>query len=252
MLISYASFEIKHRVDVSPHLTPITHTKKEKQKQPKASTLRSAPGPLHSHPSRTIFYSSLGFAGNLTDHSAAHIMGAHLQTEAYLASLTDTHNPTGLLTYTSIREGLYTESFSIYTAWLDPARPSATNEVTIPHPGHRPGACLVKHDELGEATAKLIVNYTTHPEQFPYINDKALLTGPREISLAEAVDILGRIIGRSLLMSMWGCRRLEIGIRINGLSFGRSGRRLGRGFGEGRRGYVAGYEGDSRTGAGRV
>lgn len=145
-----------------------------------------------------IFYSSLGFAGNLTDHSVAHVMGAHLQTEAYLASLTDTHAHKGSFTYTSIREGLYTESFPIYTAWLDPAHPPPNNEITIPHAGTGPGVCWVKRDELGEATAKLIVNYRTHPETFPYVNEKVLLTGPREISLEETLDILGRVIGRPL------------------------------------------------------
>jgi uncharacterized protein YbjT (DUF2867 family) len=117
-------------------------------------------------------------------------MGAHLETEKYLAGLTEK------VTYTSVREGLYSESFPIYTAWLDPANPP--NEITIPHPGTGPGVSWVKRDELGEATAKLITSYIDHPETFKYLNKKVLLTGRREISLAETVDILGRAIGKSL------------------------------------------------------
>jgi uncharacterized protein YbjT (DUF2867 family) len=137
-----------------------------------------------------IFYSSLGFAGDLTNHSVAHVMGAHLETEQYLAGLTDK------VTYTSIREGIYSESFPIYTAWLDPANPPT--EITIPHSGTGPGVSWVKRDELGEATAKLITSYIDHPESFQYLNSKVLLTGRREISLAETVDILGRAIGKPL------------------------------------------------------
>ncbi|CEJ61538.1 Putative NmrA-like family protein [Penicillium brasilianum] len=168
MLISYASFEIKHRVDAH---------------QP---AIQAAIGSGVKH----IFYSSLGFAGDLTDHSVAHVMGAHLETERYLAELTDK------ITYTSVREGLYTESFPIYTAWLDPANPPG--EITIPHSGSGPGVAWVKRDELGEATAKLIVAYINHPDSFKYLNKKVLLTGRREISLAETVGILGRAIGKPL------------------------------------------------------
>lgn len=117
-------------------------------------------------------------------------MGAHLETEQYLTELTDK------ITYTSIREGLYSESFPIYTAWLDPANPP--NEITIPHPGTGSGVSWIKRDELGEATAKLIVTYTDHPQSFKYLNNKVLLTGRREISLAETADILGRAIGKPL------------------------------------------------------
>lgn len=139
-----------------------------------------------------VFYSSLGFAGNLTDHSVAHVMRAHPQaTDGGVSRLPhrySPHTPTGSFTHTSIREGLYTESFPIYTAWLNPAHPPATNESTIPHPSTGLGVCWVKPDELGEATAKLIVNYTTDPEQFPHVNDKVLLISPRD-KLHPWVDI---------------------------------------------------------------
>jgi hypothetical protein len=117
-------------------------------------------------------------------------MGAHIETEKYLASQKDK------LTYTSVREGLYSESFPIYTAWFDPQNPA--DEITIPHPGTGPGVAWVKRDELGEATAKLIVSYINDRDSFQYLNKIVLLSGSREISLAETVEILGRAVGKSL------------------------------------------------------
>jgi uncharacterized protein YbjT (DUF2867 family) len=117
-------------------------------------------------------------------------MGAHIETEKYLSSLQER------VTYTSIREGLYAESFPIYTAWFDPQNPA--DEITIPHPGTGPGVAWVKRDELGEATARLIASYIDGPSSFAYLNKTVLLSGSREISLAETVEILGRAVGKSL------------------------------------------------------
>lgn len=117
-------------------------------------------------------------------------MGAHLLTENYLAAQKDK------VSYTSIREGLYSESFPIYTAWFDPKSP--VEEITIPHSGDGPGVSWVKQDNLGEATARLIVSYVTNPTRFSYLNEKVLLSGQREISLTETVEIIGRTIGKKL------------------------------------------------------
>ena len=117
-------------------------------------------------------------------------MGAHLATEEYLKSVAQKHG----ITYTIVREGLYSESFPIYTAWFDLQNP--VDEITIPHDGSLPGVTWVKRDELGEATAKLIVGYTGDKSGFKYLNEKVLLSGQREISLAETVEILGRASGK--------------------------------------------------------
>ncbi|KAJ5110440.1 hypothetical protein N7532_000975 [Penicillium argentinense] len=170
MLISYASFEIQHRADA--HKLAIDAAIKSGVKY--------------------IFYSSLGFGGDLADSSVAHVMGAHLVTEKYLAEQCSADK----VSYTSVREGLYSESFPIYTAWFDPANP--VDEIAIPHSGTGPGVSWVKRDELGEATAKLILSYTKSPMAFEYLNKKVLLSGQREISLKETVDILGRAVGRPL------------------------------------------------------
>lgn len=137
-----------------------------------------------------IFYSSLGFAGDLEETSVTQVMGAHIRTEQYLGGLP------GPSTYTSIREGIYSESFPIYTSWFSLEDPS--DEIAIPHNGEGPGVTWVKRDELGEATAKLIVNYTRNPTSFPYLNRTILLSGSREVSLKETVEILGRAVGKPL------------------------------------------------------
>ncbi|KAJ5695135.1 hypothetical protein N7536_005547 [Penicillium majusculum] len=168
MLVSYASFEIDHRVKA--HRLAID------------AAIKS--GVKH------VFYSSLGFGGDLTNRTIAHVMGAHIETEKYLSSLQDK------VSYTIVREGLYTESFPIYTAFFDPQNP--TDDVAIPHSGAGPGVAWVKRDELGEATAKLIASYVNNPTSFEYVNKALLLSGSREISLAETVEIIGRVIGKPL------------------------------------------------------
>lgn len=133
----------------------------------------------------------------LKDDSKAEVMQAHLDSEAHLASIAK--SDTGF-TYTSVREGLYSESFPIYTAFLDPKSAPDGFEVQIPHDGGGPGVSWVKRDELGEATAKLIARYCGVGGQFPQqlVNGKVLLTGSKQIGLAETVNILGRAVGKTL------------------------------------------------------
>lgn len=177
-LISYASCEHEHR----------------SRAHRKAIDAARRSGVKH------IFYSSLAFAGNLSKNTEALVMRAHLDTEAYLEELGRIHGPD--FTYTIIREGLYHESFPIYTSYFDPRRarniPDDNIEIKIPHDGSAPGVAWAKRDELGEATAKLISLYARNPLGFPYINKTLLLSGPKVLTLAEVVDILGKIIGKNI------------------------------------------------------
>jgi hypothetical protein len=118
-------------------------------------------------------------------------MQAHLDTEKYLAKLASEDSS---FTYTSIREGIYSESTPIYTAFFDPRNP--VDEILIPHDGSGPGVSWVKRDELGEASAKLIASYVQDPAKFPYTNKIVLLTGSKVWSLAETVKVLGEIAGK--------------------------------------------------------
>ncbi|KAM6534432.1 hypothetical protein FALCPG4_004070 [Fusarium falciforme] len=134
-----------------------------------------------------VFYSSLGFASLEKDTTKAEVMRAHLDSEAHLKALA--RKDPGF-SWTSIREGLYSESFPIYTAFFDIKNPSP--EILIPHDGSGPGISWVKRDELGEATARLIASYAESPSEFKYINQIVTLTGPRPWSLAETVQVLSK------------------------------------------------------------
>ncbi|KAL4889919.1 NmrA-like family protein [Aspergillus ambiguus] len=170
MLISYPSFEIQYRVEAH----------------------RNAIDAARHSGVKHIFYSSLAFAGDHGQTSVAHVMGAHLATEKYLAE----QSADSSFSYTAVREGLYSESFPIYTAWFDLQHPA--DEITIPHSGAGPGVTWAKRDELGEATAKLVALYATSPHTFPYTNRVLLLSGPREVSLTETVEVLARAVGKSV------------------------------------------------------
>lgn len=148
-----------------------------------------------------IFYSSLGFgsdlsSGSLKTNSVTTVMQAHLDCEKHLASLAQS-DPS--FTYTAIREGLYSESYPIYSSFFDPKAAADGAEAVMPHDGSGPGVSWVKRDELGEASAKLIARYCGVGGQFPQqlVNGKVLFSGTREISLAETIQILGKTVGKS-------------------------------------------------------
>lgn len=138
-----------------------------------------------------IFYGSLGFAGPPSSQSSiAHVMAPHLETEKYLEKLSWAVPGFG---YTVIREGLYSESYPLYTSFFNNKQPS--HEIKIPHDGSGPGIAWVKREELGEGTAELIRRFVENPDSFTYRNSRVLLSGQRTLTLAETVEILGKIAG---------------------------------------------------------
>ncbi|UZP36932.1 hypothetical protein NXS19_004748 [Fusarium pseudograminearum] len=138
-----------------------------------------------------IFYSSLGFASLGEDFTKAEVMGAHLDSEKRLKELAERNSG---FTFTSVREGLYSESFPIYTSFLDLKNPPS--KVLIPHDGSGPGVSWVKRDELGEGTARLIASYAESPSEFGYINKIVTLTGTKSYTLAETMEVLSRAAGK--------------------------------------------------------
>lgn len=139
-----------------------------------------------------IFYSSLGFALPYEETSRAEVMQAHLECERYLREMAAADPG---FTYTSIREGLYHESFPIYTSFWTLENPS--EEIQIPHDGSGPGVSWVKRDELGEASAILIARYATS-DSFEWTNKTVVLTGPKSWSLADTVTVLGRAVNKTV------------------------------------------------------
>ncbi|KAF6219648.1 hypothetical protein HO133_004117 [Letharia lupina] len=177
ILISYPSIESDHRFKVHKVAIDAAH--------------RS--GVSH------VCYTSLAFGGDCTPDSVAHVMQAHLKTESYLKSLesgsTERSDKTPI-TFTAIREGIYSESFPMYTGFPNPHDPP--DEVRIPHDGSGPGIAFAKIDDLGEATAKLVKEYLDSPSSFKYRNQAMLLSGPRVWSLAETVKLLGKLKGKDM------------------------------------------------------
>lgn len=113
-------------------------------------------------------------------------MQAHLATESFLKTLA-LHSPTQKpFTFTAIREGIYTESFPLYTGFFDLQNPS--NEVKIPHDGSGPGIAWAKRDELGEATARIVQAYRYAPiGKYEGLNRSMLLSGPQVVSVADTL-----------------------------------------------------------------
>ena len=121
-------------------------------------------------------------------------MQAHLKTEKYLGSLESESAESSdkrPVTFTVIREGIYSESCPMYTGFPDLQNPP--DEVKIPHDGSGPGIAFAKIDDLGEATSKLVKEYLDAPGSFKYKNQIMLLSGWRVWSLADTVKLLGEV-----------------------------------------------------------
>ena len=142
-----------------------------------------------------IFYTSLAFGGDGMNRSAAHVMQAHLQTEEVLRAWS--LDKVKKFSFTAIREGIYSESFPMYTGFPDLANPSEV--VKIPHDGTGPGVAWVKIEDLGEATAKLVQKYATADgDDEEYKNKIVLLSGSKAYNLAETVQVLANVTGRDI------------------------------------------------------
>ncbi|KAI0360621.1 NmrA-like family protein [Trametes cingulata] len=122
-----------------------------------------------------IYYTSLAFASD----SVADLMQAHLDTEKYLAE--------SGVTYTSLREGTYSESVMYYFGLFDPAE--GRDEVVIPHSDG--GIALVCREDLGEGTAKIMV-------KGGFENEIILLSGSRAITMKEVASIYSSLLGRDI------------------------------------------------------
>lgn len=120
-------------------------------------------------------------------------MKAHIDTEKYLNQLS---NGDKSFTYTAIREGIYTESFPLYTSFFDLQNP--TTEIKLPIDGKH-SVAFAKRDELGEATARLIINHTNNNiKKYDYINKIILLSGPQSISFNEMARIFSKLLNKSI------------------------------------------------------
>ena len=107
-----------------------------------------------------MFYTSLTFGGDRNLFSAVHVTQAYIATDKYLSSIVhpEVEEPTlRSLSYTNIREGIYSDSLPMYTGFFDLT--GSSNEFRIPHEGTGPGIAWVKIDNLSEALARLVHDY---------------------------------------------------------------------------------------------
>ena len=84
-------------------------------------------------------------------------MQAHLKTKEYLKSLESelTERWEKFSHFTSMREGIYSENFPMYTGSSDFL--DSPDEIKIPHDGSgRPMIAFAKIENLGEAMVKLV------------------------------------------------------------------------------------------------
>ncbi|OJT13278.1 Quinone oxidoreductase 2 [Trametes pubescens] len=122
-----------------------------------------------------IYYTSLAFAGD----SVAAVMRAHIDTERYLKE--------SGLTYTVLREGIYSESYPLYFGFFDPAE--GKEEIVVPH-SDGPVAWVTRED-LGEGTAKIMA-------QGGFENEIRLLSGSHSITLSEIAEKVSSLLGRTV------------------------------------------------------
>jgi len=122
-----------------------------------------------------VYYTSLAFGTG----SVAAVMQAHLDTERYLKE--------SGLTYTILREGIYSESYPLYFGFFDPS--DGSDEVLIPHGDG--GIAWVAREDLGEGTAKIMVHGG-------YENETLLLSGSRTLTLRDLAERISKILGREI------------------------------------------------------
>ncbi|KAI0820929.1 NmrA-like family protein [Irpex lacteus] len=144
LLVSYPS--IAHEIRVKSHIAAIDAAKRV--------------GVKH------VYYTSLMFA----DDSQAAVMQAHLDTEKYLKE--------SGLTYTIIREGIYSESYPLYFGYWNPSRGS---EVRVPYGDG--GIAWVCREDLGEGTAKVLITDA-------YANQTIRFTGSEAWTLSELAQLI--------------------------------------------------------------
>jgi len=132
---------------------------------------------------RHIIYTSLSFCGGAEGKSSvAQVAQAHLRTEAYIGE--------SGLTYTIIRFPSYAHLWNNYAGFLNlDADPDVVQDAVLPNDGLEHWA---NRRELGEATAKVIANWSD------YVNKTINLTGPELLTGADIVKKYTAHTGRKV------------------------------------------------------
>ncbi|KAF2762614.1 putative nucleoside-diphosphate-sugar epimerase [Pseudovirgaria hyperparasitica] len=130
------------------------------------------------------FYASLAIGG--AGESKTAVMAAHLMTERMLKE-------SGAM-FTSVREGVYANCFPVFLNWYPTNR---AQRLRLPADGKIAWAVI---DELGEATAKLMVEGGREKETVS--PRMVLLSGAKANSFSELVEAINSASGRSVSMEI--------------------------------------------------
>ena len=96
--------------------------------------------------------------------------------------------PRSGLTYTSIREGVYAECFTVFLDWY----PERSGTITLPADGE---VAYTSRAELGEATARIMI-------AGGYENQIVLFTAEETITGREIIDIINETTGRQTKLDL--------------------------------------------------
>ncbi|KAH8597653.1 hypothetical protein B0O99DRAFT_660570 [Bisporella sp. PMI_857] len=129
-----------------------------------------------------IYYTSLAFEPN----SLSGVMRAHLRTEAFLHSLTD-------IKYTTIREGLYNESWPLYLGYYD-LKNDDRDEILLAGDGEISWTSIA---ELGLGTALVIVEAGGK-----YAGKTFYLSNPNTVNLDGIAKTVSKIKGREVTIKI--------------------------------------------------
>ncbi|KAF2838185.1 putative NmrA-like family protein [Patellaria atrata CBS 101060] len=126
-----------------------------------------------------VWYSSLAFGGY--GDSDVFFQKAHLDTEKLLKE--------SKLTWTSVREAIYADAFPVFMNWY----PTDPNQVLyLPSD---PAVALADREELGEATAKLML-------KGGFENQIVLLSGPNAFRYSDVVKVINETTGRNVKLEI--------------------------------------------------
>ncbi|KAH0612847.1 uncharacterized protein H6S33_009227 [Morchella sextelata] len=129
-----------------------------------------------------VYYTSLAINGS-REHSVSELQHTHLETERLLKE--------SGLSYTIIREGVYTEAFPLYLSWTP-----ASKSIILPHDGP---IAFASRTELAEGTARLLLS-----DDEKYANSIVVLTGPEALTLTRVAEVIRDELGNELVVEKVG------------------------------------------------
>ncbi|TCD60791.1 hypothetical protein EIP91_009520 [Steccherinum ochraceum] len=175
LIVSYPS--MAHQIRVDRHLAAIDAAIAANREE-------GAGRKLH------LYYTSLAFQvedAEKEPHSQEvfkpEVMKAHLDTEAHLKKVAEENSN---FTYTSIREGIYNESYPLYFGYFDPSE--GKDDVVVPLPYGDGGIAFACWEDLAEGTAKIMT------ADSGYENKTVTLTGAEAVTLSEIAEQISSIL----------------------------------------------------------